>query len=97
MKKNIFIALVVLILASCKSKLKIIESKQTATKIITKWKRPSNLKKGDTVMLLTPASYLKDSLSSIATAIDSLKSWGLHYKLGKHIFDRQKKRGQVYN
>jgi muramoyltetrapeptide carboxypeptidase len=89
MKKNIFIALVVLILASCKSKLKIIESKQTATKIITKWKRPSNLKKGDTVMLLTPASYLKDSLSSIATAIDSLKSWGLHYKLGKHIFDRQ--------
>ncbi|MEE9349194.1 MAG: LD-carboxypeptidase [Flavobacteriaceae bacterium] len=88
MKKYIFFFLSILFLVSCKSKLKIVENTNPSLKKRVFWKNPPNLKKGDTILLLTPASYLKDSIHSISTALDSLKSWGLNYKIGKHIFDK---------
>ncbi len=89
MKNIIFLYLFILLLQSCKSKPKVNQKIVENTKTSKNWIKPPNLKRGDTVMLLTPASYLKDSLQSVQNALDSLKSWGLHYKLAEHIFDRK--------
>jgi len=87
MKKSVLVIIAIIVFTSCKSKLKIVETQKTQVKSISFWVKPPNLKKGDTVALLTPASFLKDSTNSVVNAIDSLKSWGLNYKLSKHIFD----------
>lgn len=89
MKKYILILILVLLLQSYKSKSKVNQKVIENTKISKNWIKPPDLKKGDTVMLLTPASYLKDSIQSVSNALDSLKSWGLNYKLSKHIFDKE--------
>ncbi len=85
MKKNIFIVSLFFVLLSCKSQ----KTTNFPLNNNLNWIKPSNLKKGDTVALLTPASYLKDSINSVKNAIDTLKSWGLNYKLSKHIFDKK--------
>ena len=71
MQKYILILILVLLLQSCKSKSKINQKVIENTKTSKNWIKPPNLKKGDTVMLLTPASYLKDSIHSVNNALDS--------------------------
>ncbi len=46
---------------------------------------PPPLKKGDTVMIVAPAGVMKDTIG-VYKAIELLHKWGLHYKLGKHLF-----------
>lgn len=45
------------------------------------------LKKGDTVMIVAPAGILKDS-TSLDDGIELFKDWGLHVKVGKHVFNQ---------
>ncbi len=47
--------------------------------------RPPYLQKGDTVMIIAPAGIMKDTVK-VENGIKLLKDWGLHVKLGKHIF-----------
>jgi len=89
MKKKILILILLLLVQSCKSQSKVNQKVIENTKISKNWIKPPNLKKGDTIMLLTPASYLKDSIQSVNNALDSLKRWGLNYKLARHIFDKE--------
>lgn len=97
MKKLILFIVIVIILFSCSVKIQ-----TTATNVsretpkvmhkeihkVKKWIKPPNLKKGDTIAILSPASYLKDSIHAVTNALDTLKSWGLNYKLYPHVFDR---------
>jgi len=46
---------------------------------------PSYLQKGDTVMIIAPAGIVKDTVK-VENGIELLKNWGLHVKLGKHVF-----------
>jgi muramoyltetrapeptide carboxypeptidase len=52
------------------------------------WVRPKTLHKGDTIAIVSPAGSLKDSIYTIKNALDSLTSWGLHYKIYEHVFDK---------
>jgi len=45
----------------------------------------SYLQKGDTVMIVATAGILKDS-SIVKNAVDLLKKWDLHVRLGKHLY-----------
>lgn len=45
------------------------------------------LKKGDTVMIVAPAGIISDS-TALNDGIKLFKDWGLHVKLGKHVFKR---------
>lgn len=89
MKKIIVLITLVLMLFSCAVNIQTTSatvSKETIK--IKKWIKPPNLKKGDTIAILSPASYLKDSIGAVKNALDTLKSWGLNYKLYPHVFDR---------
>ncbi len=46
-----------------------------------------HLKKGNTIGILAPAGFLKES-ESIDNSIELLQSWGLKVKLGKHVFNK---------
>jgi muramoyltetrapeptide carboxypeptidase len=48
--------------------------------------KPPNLKKGDTIVIVTPASFLKTGQVAIQDGIDLMKSWGLHVVLGENVF-----------
>lgn len=87
MKNYTILFLGVCLLASCVTKNKTSNFENKKIKSTPKWIKPPNLKLGDTVAILSPASYLKDSIHSISIALDSLKSWGLNHKLYDHIFD----------
>ena len=50
--------------------------------------RPPYLKKGDTVAIVAPSGILKSREGEIQQAIELLKSWGLHTKLGQHVFNK---------
>ncbi len=90
MKINILeLILIVLFFSSCKTTNKINPLREDTSKIVNKWIKPSNLIKGDTILLLSPAGYIKGELEAIQNALDSLKSWDLNYKLSTHIFDRK--------
>lgn len=81
MTKYIVSFITILMLFSCATNVKPIAKAQ-------KWQKPPYLQKGDTIAILSPASYLKDRNDAINTALDSLKSWGIHYKLSPHIFSK---------
>ena len=49
--------------------------------------RPEFLKKGDTVAVVAMASSLSDSSRQTKYWKEMLESWGLHVKLGKHLYD----------
>ena len=83
--KKILGAFVVLILISSCSVNKSAISDHSK---VTKWIKPPDLQKGDTIAILSPASYLSDKQDAIQNALDSISSWGLHYKLSTHVFDR---------
>jgi len=91
MKNYLFIFLSVCILISCATKGQVYVNSDEKTLNILKWIKPPNLKSGDTIAILSPASYLKDSIYEIKTSLDSLKSWGLNYKLYDHIFDVERR------
>ena len=50
--------------------------------------KPTYLKKGDTVAIVAPAGIVRDSVP-INSAIQWLKSWGLHVKLGKYVYNNE--------
>ena len=49
--------------------------------------RPSYLKPGDTVAVVALASALSEASRQTMYWKDLLESWGLHVKLGKHLYD----------
>ncbi|MFY7810485.1 MAG: S66 peptidase family protein [Flavobacterium sp.] len=92
-KKILFIIYIALF--SCKSKefsekLKVNSTENIPQKITEQFqdkksifmKKPENLKKGDTLMILATA---RKHLSSLEPTINLLKNWGLEVKLGKTI------------
>jgi len=50
--------------------------------------QPDYLKPGDTVAIVAPAGIVRDSVP-INNAILWLKSWGLHVKLGEHLYNNE--------
>ncbi len=50
--------------------------------------RPPYLKAGDTVAIVAPSGILKDRTDEIEQAKTLLKSWGLNYVIGKHVFSK---------
>lgn len=98
LKKIILVFIVIFI--GCKSKQLPIQSKiDFAEKVLPKnfetpqsrksttMKKPENLKKGDTILILATA---RKHLSSLEPTFNLLKSWGLEVKIGKTI-------GQEFN
>lgn len=81
---------IAIMLFSCSVKIQTTSTNVSREEIpeVQKWIKPPSLKKGDTIAILSPASYLKDSIHAVANALDTLKSWGLNYKLYPHVFDR---------
>jgi len=51
--------------------------------------RPPYLKSGDTIALLAPAGILRSKEEVITKAIRVVESWGLHVKIGKHMYKQQ--------
>ena len=49
--------------------------------------RPEYLKKGDTVAVVAMASSLSEKSRQTLYWKEMLESWGLHVKLGKHLYD----------
>ncbi|WP_051238828.1 S66 peptidase family protein [Gaetbulibacter saemankumensis] len=49
--------------------------------------QPPYLKPGDTVAIVAPSGILKNRSTEIEKAKDLLKSWGLNYVVGDHVFD----------
>ncbi|MFB9055490.1 LD-carboxypeptidase [Mariniflexile ostreae] len=49
-------------------------------------KKPPYLVAGDTVAIVAPSGILKHRTREIEQAKALLKSWGLHYVIGKHVF-----------
>ncbi len=47
---------------------------------------PPYLKKGDTIVMLAPAGFLKDKSGRLDNAKKLIESWGLHITYGKHLF-----------
>tara|TARA_R110002050_G_scaffold245922_2_gene383671 strand:+ start:32209 stop:33228 length:1020 start_codon:yes stop_codon:yes gene_type:complete len=50
--------------------------------------QPPYLTAGDTVAIVAPSGILKNKDKEIQRAKDLLKSWGLHYVIGKHVFNQ---------
>lgn len=50
--------------------------------------QPPYLKAGDTVAIVAPSGILKDRTDEIELAKNLLKSWGLNYVIGKHVFSK---------
>ncbi|WP_094967230.1 S66 peptidase family protein [Winogradskyella aurantia] len=50
--------------------------------------QPLYLKKGDTVAIVAPSGILKSREGEIQQAVDLLKSWGLHARVGQHVFNQ---------
>ena len=50
--------------------------------------QPPYLKAGDTVAIVAPSGILKNKDTEIQKAKDLLKSWGLNYVIGKHVFNQ---------
>ncbi len=50
--------------------------------------QPRYLKAGDTVAIVAPSGILKDRTDEVELAKALLKSWGLNYVVGKHVFSR---------
>ena len=48
-----------------------------------KGKKPQRLKKGDTIGIITPASYVSDE--ELERTVTNMESFGLRVKMGKHI------------
>ncbi|MFY0713540.1 LD-carboxypeptidase [Seonamhaeicola sp. NFXS20] len=58
-------------------------------KQVNKLKQPPYLKVGDTVAIVAPAGILKNRTDEIGQAKTLLKSWGLHAKVGKYVFNQE--------
>lgn len=50
--------------------------------------QPPYLKAGDTVAIVAPSGILKDRTDEVEQAKKLLKSWGLNYVVGKHVFSK---------
>src|SRR5690606_27295948 len=50
--------------------------------------QPPYLKAGDTVAIVAPSGILKNRHREIEQAKALLKSWGLHFVMGKHVFNQ---------
>lgn len=50
--------------------------------------RPPYLKSGDTIALVAPAGILRNKKEVITKAIKVIESWGLHVKVGEHLYDQ---------
>ena len=50
--------------------------------------QPPYLKAGDTVAIVAPSGILKDRTDEVEQAKRLLKSWGLNYVVGKHVFSK---------
>ncbi|MGJ8591258.1 MAG: S66 peptidase family protein [Aquaticitalea sp.] len=50
--------------------------------------QPPYLKVGDTVAIVAPSGILKDRTDEIELAKELLRSWGLNYVIGKHVFSK---------
>ncbi|OMP32493.1 LD-carboxypeptidase [Mangrovimonas sp. DI 80] len=57
---------------------------QTSNKLI----QPEYLKAGDTVAIVAPSGILKKREEEVQDAIALLESWGLHAKVGDHVFSQ---------
>ncbi|GAA4803101.1 LD-carboxypeptidase [Litoribaculum gwangyangense] len=51
-------------------------------------RKPSYLKAGDTVAIVAPSGVLKNRTQEIEQATKLLKSWGLNFVVGKHVFNQ---------
>ena len=60
------------------------ERNDSKTMLFTK---PAYLKKGDTIMIVSPAGFINDSIQ-LDPGIALAKSWGLKVVLGKHVFSK---------
>lgn len=49
--------------------------------------KPPYLKQGDTVAIVTPAGFLKDS-TAVEKGMALMRSWGLKVVIGEHIYDK---------
>ena len=58
-----------------------------ADKSVQKYILPPHLKVGDSIMIVSPAGFLRDS-SEIKEGIALAKTWGLNIKLGKNLFKK---------
>ena len=86
--KSLLILFLFLSISSCASHKTPIIRYKTPSQKATHWIKPPPLKKGDTVAIVSPAGYLYDSIHTIQNGLDSLRSWGLAYKIYPHTFDR---------
>jgi muramoyltetrapeptide carboxypeptidase len=59
-----------------------------STEMTSNMIQPLYLKKGDTVAIVAPSGILKGREGEIQQAVDLLKSWGLHARVGQHVFNQ---------
>jgi muramoyltetrapeptide carboxypeptidase len=59
-----------------------------STEMTSNMIQPLYLKKGDTVAIVAPSGILKSREGEIQQAVDLLKSWGLHARVGQHVFNQ---------
>lgn len=59
-----------------------------STEMTSKMIQPLYLKKGDTVAIVAPSGILKSRKGEIQQAVGLLKSWGLHARVGPHVFNQ---------
>lgn len=82
-KKIILLSVLLSFMLSCKT------TSNTISKNIKKMTHlihPSNLQKGDTVIIIAPAGVIKENY--VQKGIDLLKSWGLAVKLGENLYQK---------
>ncbi|WMI69212.1 LD-carboxypeptidase [Mangrovimonas sp. YM274] len=63
-------------------------AQHSKSQIPNKLIQPEYLKAGDTVAIVAPSGILKHREDEVQDAIALLKSWGLHAKVGGHVFSQ---------
>ncbi len=66
----------------------VLAQNKSETKSEKKLIQPPYLKTGDTVAIVAPSGILKDRTDEVEQAKRLLKSWGLNYVVGKHVFSK---------
>jgi muramoyltetrapeptide carboxypeptidase len=60
----------------------------SSTPMTSEFIQPPYLKAGDTVAIVAPSGILIGREGEIQQAVSLLKSWGLHAKVGEHVFSK---------
>ncbi|WP_082333667.1 LD-carboxypeptidase [Mangrovimonas sp. TPBH4] len=63
-------------------------AQQSNSQIPNKLIQPEYLKAGDTVAIVAPSGILKNREEEVQDAVTLLESWGLHAKVGDHVFSQ---------